>query len=164
MTSVICSIREADLNSSAAIASIYNQYVGKTTMDVEEKKSDYFEAFILRKGDKEKLYIAEVNAQVAGYGVIKQYSDRIGYQYTAETSTYLDEGYTGKGIGSKLQEHLLNQSKELGLRHLVAKIWALNEGSISFHKRHGYNIVGTQRQVGYVNGEWKDVTIMECLL
>ena len=164
MSSVICSFREADHNSAAAIASIYNQYVGRTTMDLEDKKADYFQTFILRKCDKEKLYIAEVEQQVAGYGIIKQYSDRLGYQYTAETSTYLDESYTGKGIGSQLQQHLISEAKKLGLRHLVAKIWASNLGSIAFHERHGYQIVGTQRQIGFVNGEWKDVTIMECLL
>ena len=133
-------------------------------MDVEAKKADYFQAFILRKGKKEKLYIAEVQQQIVGYGIIKQYSDQLGYQYTAETSTYLDETFTGKGIGSQLQQHLISVAKKLGLRHLVAKIWASNAGSIAFHKRHGYQIVGTQRQIGYVNGEWKDVTIMECLL
>lgn len=161
---ISCTFREADQPSATAIADIYNQYVGKTTMDLEDKSAAYFQAFILRKGKRENLYIAEVDDNVVGYGIIKQYSDREGYQFAAETSIYLDATYTGKGIGSKLQQHVIEQAKALGLKHLVAKIWASNLGSISFHEKHGYTIVGTQKQIGFVNGEWKDVTIMGRLL
>jgi len=159
-----CSLREADQESTDSIADIYNQYVGKTTMDLEDKSADYFIDFILHKGKTENLYIAEIEHKVVGYGIIKAYSDRKGYQFTAETSTYLDIAHTGKGIGSILQKYLIEQAKGLGLKHLVAKIWASNSGSIQFHELHGYTIVGTQKQIGFVNGEWKDVTIMERLL
>jgi phosphinothricin acetyltransferase len=160
----ICTFREADKASTAAIADIYNQYVGKTTMDLQKKSADYFQAFISHKGKRENLYIAEVESVVVGYGIIKQYSDREGYQFAAETSTYLDTAFTGKGIGSKLQQHIIGQAKALGLKHLVAKIWATNLRSIQFHELHGYTVVGTQKQIGFVDGEWKDVTIMECII
>ena len=163
-SSSICTVRVADKASTAAIADIYNQYVGKTTMDLEDKSVDYFQTFISHKGIRENLYIAEVERVVVGYGIIKQYSDRKGYQFAAETSTYLDSAFTGRGIGSKLKEYIIGQAKAMGLKHLVAKIWATNLGSIQFHELHGYTVVGTQKQIGFVDGEWKDVTIMECIV
>ena len=45
--------------------------------------------------------------------------------------------------------------------HLVAKIWARNEVSVSYNLKLGYEIVGVQRKIGFVNGEWVDVVIMQ---
>jgi len=32
------------------------------------------------------------------------------------------------------------------------------------HEKFGFTVVGTQREVGFVDETWVDVTIMQCLL
>ena len=46
----------------------------------------------------------------------------------------------------------------------MAKILAVNETSIRFHRRFGFEIVGQQRAIGYLNGRWYDVVILQRIL
>lgn len=146
------------------IAQVYNQYLGQGSLDLEEKKGAYFEAAIEQLGSREGIWILEIEDQAAGWGQIKKYSPRLGYQYTAETSVYLEQSFRRKGYGSHMKRFLIEEAKTLNYKHLVAKILAQNEASIQYNLKFGYEIVGTQRSVGYVNGKWIDVVIMQLVL
>ena len=54
--------------------------------------------------------------------------------------------------------------KDLNYRHLVAKILGDNQSSIAYNQRLGYTIVGTQKEVGFRDGKWQDVVIMQYLI
>ena len=108
--------------------------------------------------------MAEGDAGVAGWGIVKRYSDRPGYAIACETSLYVAEAENGRGIGSELLGALIRRAHELGYRHLVAKIMASNERSVAFHERRDYELVGRQRRIGIVNGSHQDVVILQRLL
>lgn len=74
---------------------------------------------------------------------------------------FLERSLVGRGLGKPLQQELLNRAVALGYHHVVAKIWADNAGSIRFHERFGYEMVGVQREIGWVGGKWRDVAIMQ---
>ena len=95
---------------------------------------------------------------------IKKYSERKGYQFACETAVYLDQDQLSKGLGTKLKKSVIQYCKDLGYKHLVAKIQADNEVSVHYNERLGYEIVGTQKRIGFANGKWKDVVIMQLLL
>ena len=101
---------------------------------------------------------------VLGWGIIKRYHRRQGYTVAAETSVYVDRSHTGRGHGSAMQTHLIERAKDLGYHHLVAKIWAGNDGSIRMHERFGYEVVGVQKSIGYVEGNRLDVAILQLVL
>jgi len=157
-------IKEATKEDSNKIAQIYNHYLGNGTMDLESKSGEYFYTLIDSHNSKEKLFVTVYDDIVVGYGIIKKYSDREGYRFTAETSIYFDKNHIGKGYGKLMQAHLLQEAELLDYKHLVVKIWSSNSGSIKFHKSFGYTIVGQQNKIGFVNGEWQDVTIMQYLV
>ena len=154
-------ISNADENDCSSIADIYNKYLGNGTMDLDPKSSHYFQKWLLNKSPEEGLYVMRIADDIIGWGIIKQYSDRRGYQKTAETSVYMDEGWTGKRYGRHLKEYVMKMAQKNGFKHLVAKIWASNKGSIKYNLDFGYEIVGTQKKIGFVNGEWIDVVIMQ---
>lgn len=157
-------IRHAELTDCGAIASIYNSYLGYSTMDIEAKKSPYYEDILKGLAERERLYVLEVEDDILGWGIIKLYSDRIGYRTTCETSVYLHPDQRGKGYGSVLKNYIIEVCRKLEYHHLVAKIMADNQVSIDYNFKLGYEIVGTQREVGMVGREWKDVVIMQLLL
>lgn len=157
-------IKEATKQDADSVARIYNHYLGNGTMDLDPKEGQYFHGLIDGSNNREKLFVTIYKENIVGYGLIKQYSDRKGYQLTGETSIYYDQDFTGKGFGRVMQLHLLQHAAELDYKHLVAKIWSSNEGSIKFHESLGYTIVGQQNKIGFVNGEWQDVTIMQYLV
>lgn len=66
-------------------------------------------------------------------------------------------GYTGKGIGQAILEHLLAGGKEQGLASILAGISSLNPGSIRFHLRQGFTECGRFKAAGVKKGKVFDV-------
>lgn len=129
-----------------------------------EVSAESFQEMLSGFHQRECMLVVEDENSIYGWGLVKRYSDRIGYRVACETSIYLDRDATGRGYGSKLQAALVKRAGELEYHHIVAKIWASNEGSLRFHERFGYEMVGVQREVGYMGGRWRDVAIMQCIL
>ena len=113
--------------------------------------------------NRESLLVITSKQQIAGWGIVKKYSPRRGYRVCCETSLYLDRAYTEKGLGSALLEALFDRRRAHGYRHVVAKINAVNTASIEFHRRHGFELVGIQNEIGFKDGRWWDVAIMQKL-
>ena len=114
--------------------------------------------------EREAILMMEEGGDEVGYGAIKRYSDRGGYRFSAETSVYLRRARAGEGLGTELQAALIERSRAYDYHHLVAKLWAANERSRALHRKFGYNLVGIQREIGCVDGEWRDVAIMQKVL
>lgn len=114
-------------------------------------------------GSREAAVVATGDG-VVGFGWLKGYSDRAGYRYACETSVYLGRTVWGAGLGDLLQAALLDQARAFCYRHVVAKILALNERSLRFHARHGFELVGVQRAIGKVDDRWVDVSILQRIL
>lgn len=120
--------------------------------------------FLENLGERQVLIVAESDSEIQGYALIKSYSDRPGYRVSCETSIYLHRELTGRGIGSALQTSLIERCRELQYHHVVTKIWASNSGSIRFHQKFGFELVGIQREVGHLKGRWLDVAILQLIL
>lgn len=159
-------IHDAHLDDASVIASIYNESIAArdSTMHLEQIETARAEAWIEGQGPREAILVMEVEGAVVGYGLLNRYSDRGGYRFAAETSVYLRRSYTGAGLGSRLQAALIERSRDYDYHHLVAKLWAANERSRALHQKFGYTLVGIQREVGYVEGQWRDVAIMQKVL
>ena len=159
-------IRAGEARDFAAIAQIYSQAIatGGLTLDTGPFEAEQVRAWVDGFHDREILLVLERSRQVIGWGIVRRYSDRHGYRYTCETSTYLDPTEQGKGYGRRLQQSLLQRVKQFGYRHVVAKVLVGNPSSLEFHKRFGFRVVGIQKEVGYSQGQWRDVVILQLLL
>ena len=159
-------IRPAQPQDYPAIASIYNEAIahGGITMDDRPYDGDDIQKNVDKMGDREALVVGCIGDRVVGWGIIKRYSDRIGYQVCCETSIYLSFSETGKGYGHLIQQTLLTKVAALGYHHVVAKIGATNHGSIRFHERFGFTLVGIQKEIGCIRGVWHDVAILQYLV
>ena len=133
-------------------------------MDTEGPGASDIAQQIQDLGAREYLGVIEHRGAVVGWGILKRYHPRPGYARAGETSVYIDRSHTGQGHGSALQTELISLARSLDYHHLVAKIWASNDGSIRMHQRFGYEIVGTQREIGFVDGVYRDVTILQLIL
>lgn len=149
-----------------AIASIYNESIAakNTTMDCEFFTADRVRTLVEKFGDRETILVLQKRDRIVGWGIIKRYSDRSGYRVCCETSIYLSLSETGQGYGTHLQTRLLQKVKEFGYHHVVAKILACNQKSIAFHQRFGFELVGIQKEIGYLNGRWHDIAIVQLVL
>lgn len=154
-------IRPATQADAACLAAIYNQSVGKHTLDTVLRTEADFCEMMKALGDRECLLVTEYGGEVAGYGILKQYSWKEGYRFAGETSVFLDEKFRGMGLGHSLKKAVIEQARQLGYRHLVARILARNKVSIHYNQKLGYEMVGIQRAIGFTDGEWVDVAILQ---
>jgi phosphinothricin acetyltransferase len=46
----------------------------------------------------------------------------------------------------------------------MARIGGGNEASVALHRKHGFTMVGVEREVGRKFSRWQDVTLMQALL
>lgn len=164
-------IRDAAPGDAAVIAEIYNEAIdrGIATMDSERKSAAVVRGWIEGFGPRETILLleridAEGRAEIVGWGIIKKYSDRHGYRTTCETSVYLRHREAGRGYGTRVKLALIERCRSYGYHHLVAKIFAVNEGSIRYNLKLGYEMVGIQKEVGYRDGRWLDVAILQLVL
>lgn len=157
--------RLARRGDAAAIAEIYNESIRArdATMEMTEKTAADIDAMIVGLNERERLLVIENGDGVQGWGILKKYSDREGYRFACETSVYLRRSVAGKrtGMGTALQAALMDLARELGYHHIVVKIWATNEISIRMHEKFGFEMVGIQREIGFSDGRWQDVAIMQ---
>ncbi len=156
-------LRDATPEDAPAIAAIYNESITArdSTMQLERVDDETVEQWIRALGEREAVLVLKGETEIVGYGVVKRYSDRGGYRFAAETSVYLRRARTGEGLGSTLQAALIDRCRAYDYHHLVAKLWAENERSRALHRKFGYDLVGVQREIGYVDGTWRDIAIMQ---
>jgi len=159
-------IVEASSADYQSIAEIYNEFIvlGTATMDETLKTADDIAGWVKKFHNREKLYVLKEDLNIIGWGIIKRYSDREGYRFTCETAVYLTATKVAKGYGTMMKKHLIAECKKLNYKHLVAKIFASNKGSIAYNEKLGYTIVGTQNQIGFKNNKWQNIVIMQYII
>ena len=56
---------------------------------------------------------------------------------------------------------LIAASEAAGLWTLQAGIFPENEASVALHHKHGFRRVGVRERLGQLDGEWRDVALLE---
>lgn len=162
------SVRPAVFDDLPSMLEIYGEAVMNTTAtyDYEPRTLEYRVAwFEEAKRRQLPIFVATDQEQkVLGWSGLKQYSDRVGYRFTAENSIYVASDQRGRGLGRLLLPPILDAGKARGLHTILAAIDAENEASIQLHASFGFQRVGLFKQVGFKFGRWLDVLFMERLL
>ena len=160
------SIRRCRPQDAEAVAAIHCQSIagGESTMEEGEKTAEGVRRQLAALGRREALLVLEDGGEVVGWGLIKKYRPRPGYRFTCETAVYVRRDRLGEGIGTRIKLALIERCKELGYHHLVARILAVNRASIEYNQKLGYRVVGVQKEVGFKDGRWCDVVILQLVL
>jgi L-amino acid N-acyltransferase YncA len=79
-------------------------------------------------------------------------------------SVYVRAAERGRGIGSASAQALGEAAERAGLYKLVGKLFADNEPGRRLVARDGYREVGIHLRHGRVDGDWRDVLVVELLL
>jgi phosphinothricin acetyltransferase len=78
-----------------------------------------------------------------------------------ENSVYVAESARGQGVGGRLLEELIASTEAAGIWTIEAGMFPENEHSIRLHRRAGFETVGTHKRLGRLDGEWRDVLLLE---
>jgi L-amino acid N-acyltransferase YncA len=156
-------VRDASGADAPACALIYRPYVTDTAITFESvppspaEMSDRIAAAVATHA----WFVAEIDERVVGYAYGGPFAARDAYRWSCEVSVYLEMGRRRSGAGRALYEELLPRLVERGFRVAVAKMTMPNDASIGLHAAMGFSEVGVHRRIGFKDGAWHDVAIVQ---
>lgn len=110
------------------------------------------------------VIVATENEVVVGFGYYSEFRFREAYKFTVEHSVYAHQNHIGKGIGKLLLEELIMLAQKQNLHTMIGVIDSENQGSIDFHSKYGFEIVGNIKESGYKFDRWLHSIIMQKML
>jgi L-amino acid N-acyltransferase YncA len=155
-------IRPAQPQDAEAIAAIYNQGIEERQATFQTRLHEPGELELKVEQGGGQLIVAEIDGRVVGWAGWTGYDDPAEYYAgIGECAIYVDRGARREGTGRALLDGLAEEAARVGIHKLVAKIFTSNEASIELFRRAGFRDVGTHLRHGRLDGEWKDVLVME---
>jgi phosphinothricin acetyltransferase len=157
-------IRPATTADASAIAHIFNEGIAERVATFETRNQTGEDIRRRIEGGAAML-VAEADGDVAGFARISPYDDA--HRYYAgigEATLYVDRAHRRGGVGAALMRALAAEGERRGLYKLVGKIFASNAPSIALVERCGWRRVGLHQRHGRLDGQWKDVVVVEILL
>jgi L-amino acid N-acyltransferase YncA len=156
-------IRPAMVADAEEIARIYNEGIAERVATFETRtKSPAELAELIAAGSL--IVVAEREAKVVAFVKVGPYDASHYYSDIGEATLYVDSAARRSGVGKALMEAVTEAAEERGYYKLVGKIFASNAPSIALVKACGWREVGVHRRHGRLDGEWKDVLVVERLL
>jgi phosphinothricin acetyltransferase len=67
-------------------------------------------------------------------------------------------------VGRALLDELVELATRLGFHTVVARVGGGNDASIRLHVACGFELVGTEREIGRKFGRWLDVVVLQRML
>ena len=169
---LVMEIRLARVGDAEAIRAIYNHEVltSTATFDLRPRSLDEQEEWLRARSGAHAVIIAVDKAEadrpddVVGFASLSPYRDRPAYNSTVEDSVYVRTDQRGNGVGRLLLDELVRLATKHGFHAMVARIVGGHEASIALHRAAGFELVGTEREVGRKFNRWLDVVEMQRML
>jgi L-amino acid N-acyltransferase YncA len=156
-------VRAAGATDAAAIARVYNEGIEDrlATFETEPRTAEDIAAWL----DEElPLVVVESSGEVVAWAVAHRYRDREAYAGVGEFSVYVAREARGRGHGRSAVQGLIDACERRGLWKLVSRVFPENEASLALCRSLGFREVGVYRRHAMLDGEWRDVVIVERLL
>jgi L-amino acid N-acyltransferase YncA len=157
-------VRPARPSDAAAVASIYNQGIAERQATFETRPRGARDVAPRLASSSHPALVAELGDGVIGWAWLTPYSDRAAYAGVAEASLYVRTEARGRGVGTRLAEALATAAERRGFHKLLGKVFTTNAASVRLVRRCGFREVGVHRCHGRLDGEWRDVVLVERLL
>ena len=157
-------VRTAAGADADAIAAIYNEGIAerRATFDTEPVGGRDVAAWL---GDpRQPVLVAEAGGRVVGWARVIRSEERCSFAGVGEYTIYLDAAARGRGIGSRLLDALVAAAERAGYWKLQGRLFTDNAGSRALALRSGFREVGVYERHGRLDGEWKDLLVVERLL
>ena len=158
-------IRAAEIGDLEAMTALYNYYVENTAITFDtvpftpEARKPWFAQF--SQQGPHRLIVAESDGQLAGYASSSKHRAKPAYGTSVEMTIYLDQRFSGAGLGRKLYEALFLALSGEDIRSVFAGVALPNDASVAFHEAMGFTKIGTFHEVGRKFGRYYDVMWFE---
>ena len=101
------------------------------------------------------------NDELIGWAALSNTSPMPCFSGVAETNIYVNKTYREKGLGTMLLKKMVVDSEDQKIWTLQSQILETNQASVALHKRLGFRTVGIRYNLAKINGNWRNITLME---
>jgi phosphinothricin acetyltransferase len=160
MNSGLQPVTMADMEEMTAL---FNYYVLHSVATYTERpvSVEVFEALMSFFPGYPALTVRVDSGTLAGFGLLRPYSQIAAFAGTAELTMFIRDGYTGMGYGSALLNALEAAASAMGIHSIVATVSSLNGPSLLFHRLRGFTEQGRLAGIGERNGRRFDVVFLQ---
>src|SRR5688572_7218353 len=124
---------------------------------------------ISNQSQEKFVFVAEVDDQIVGYSVCgKNRKDEITNFDWELYAIYLLKEYQGKGLGTQLFSHSVNEMKQRGARSFILFVLATNLPSVRFYEsfcpdfRIDNTVTIAEKEYPHTGFGWSDIDSFQC--
>ena len=170
---LMITVGNAELKDAERLLEIYDYYVKNTaiTFEYTTPTIEEFRGRMEKTMQKYPYLVAVKDEKIAGYAYAGAFVGRAAYDWSCETSIYLDKNARRCGIGKTLYAALEKELKKMGILNMYACIGYpdnedeyLTKNSADFHSHIGFTQVGEFHKCGYKFGRWYNMIWMEKII
>ena len=156
--------RPASLDDAERIAQIYNEGIEDRvgTFETRPRSADDVRAWF--DGRHPIVVVDVADAGVIAFASTSTYRPRDCYAGIAEFSVYVARTGRGRGAGRVAMRALIDAARDAGYWKLVSRIFIENTASRKLMGAMGFREVGIYEKHGQLDGQWRDVVIVERLI
>jgi L-amino acid N-acyltransferase YncA len=143
----------------AAVVAIFNHFVENSFAAYPEAPAgdEFFDRVRALSNGYPALTVKTAAGEVVGFGFLRAFLSAATFRRTAEVGYFLLPEHTGQGVGGRMLSRFIEEARQLGIDNLLASVSSLNEQSLRFHEKAGFERCGTFRAVGRKFGRDFDV-------
>lgn len=141
------------------ILAIYAPYVTDSaiTFEYDVPSEEEFRQRIRTISAEYPYFVCESDGQIIGYAYAHRHMERAAYQWNAEISIYIRQGFTGKGLGKTMCQALIDLLRLQGIRNVFSCVTIPNERSAHLHHSMEFSTEGIFQNAGYKCGKWQTI-------
>jgi L-amino acid N-acyltransferase YncA len=160
------SVRPLGEGDRQAVIDIFNYYIEHSFAAYREEKVSplAFDRFLQMSRGYPSAVLTNPEGRVIGFGLLHAYSEAATFAHTAEVTYFIHPDHIGKGLGNLLLDTLESGARDKGISKILANVSSLNETSIRFHLKHGFEEVGRLKAIGRKHGREFDTLWLEKVL
>lgn len=164
-------LRVATPADAEALLDVYAPYVRETaiTFEYNVPSIEEFERRVATTLARHPYVVAfdpaDSASRILGYAYASPFHGRPAYDWAVETSIYVAREARGRHVGTRLLDALEDLLAVQGVTNAEACIAVPDQGgSVGFHERRGYRMVGHFEKCGFKHNRWWDMVWMEHLI
>ncbi len=166
-------VRNAVIADAERLLEIYTYYVENTAVTFEYFAPSLaeFQSRMRRTMEKYPYLVIETDGVIQGYAYAGAFVGRAAYDWSCETTVYLERNARKCGLGRMIYEALEEKLCEMGILNLYACIGypdveddRLDKNSADFHAHLGFSKVGEFHECGCKFGRWYNMIWMEKII
>jgi L-amino acid N-acyltransferase YncA len=147
----------------AAVVAIFNYFIEHSFAAYPDAPvpEAFFDRLLAMCQGYPALSVKTDAGETVGFGFLRAFHPARTFSRTAEISYFVLPEHTGRGIGRILLARMETGAREIGVENLLASVSSLNEQSLRFHEKAGFERCGALHAVGRKHGRDFDVVWLQ---